>query len=68
MKHPFKTLREIAVNVGNTIGATLDEPCNLSRVGYKFDKFAFHFHCRGVDFELSISNDDIDKHFSDGAP
>ncbi len=68
MKHPFNTLRDIAVNVADTIGATVEEPCNLSTEGYELNKFAFHLHCRGVDFELSISNDDLDEHFSDGAP
>ena len=68
MKHPFKTLREVAVNVAETIGDTLEEPCSLSSEGYEFDKYAFHLHCRGVDFELSISNDDLDEHFGDGAP
>lgn len=67
MRKPFKLLREAAHEAADTIGAMLDETCTVSSEGYEFERYAFKLHCNGVNFELSISGDDIDQFF-DGAP
>lgn len=65
MQKPFSLLRETAINVADTIGATLDEPCSVSSEGYEFEQYAFVIHGGGVNFKLSVSADDIDQHFRD---
>ena len=68
MRKPFKLLRIAAVEVADTLGMVLDEPCSVASEGYEFERYAFGISCRAAHFTLSISADDIDEHFSDGAP
>ncbi len=68
MKRPFQDLRDAAVNVAETLKDSLDEPYTISGEQWMFGRYEWTFTQSGDDgkvFTLSISTDDIDKHFRD---
>lgn len=73
MRKPFKSMRDAAVDVADTIGTALDEEFTVFSEGYEFERYEFVIRQLsipwplGIELRLSISGDDLDAHF-EGLP